>query len=170
MVFPPSGRGEIVQDLDDDGTILFSTTAAIGSYLWRDGVTTELANPPDYGSGDGVYPQAIRNGRVVGTLATGHGNTGVLWRRPDDPVTVPGSTLASDVNASGLVLGEQPSPTTGVGPPALWQETTPLGTLPSPRGYTNVRASTVSDGGEVLGHAYNGDTFWEGTPVVWRRY
>ncbi|MBO0889679.1 MAG: hypothetical protein J2P14_02115 [Acidothermales bacterium] len=169
-VFPPSGQGEIVQDLDDDGTILFGTTAAIGSYVWRDGVKTPLANPPDYAFGDAVYPQAISNGRVVGLLATGNGNTGVLWRRPDDPVMVPGSTVAADVNATGLVLGQLPRPLTSLGPPALWQETTPLGTLPTPPGYTDVGASAVSDGGEVLGHAYNGDTFSEGAPVVWRRH
>ncbi|MEC3982751.1 hypothetical protein [Amycolatopsis sp. H20-H5] len=159
VVIPNAHRSEVAADLDEDGTILLNYDDH-GAFLWKDGVSRDLTVP----AGDQyLYASAIKNGSVVGS-----GATGLLWRTPDDPEALPDSDSARAVNASGLIVGRQPQPSTPYGPVAAWQGTTALGRLPMPEGYAKGSGYAVGDDGTIVGVTSNGPLDEGGVPVVWR--
>lgn len=120
-------------DIDDDGTVLFS------AFVWRNGTATALTVPAGF---DQVHAQAIRRGVVVGGATVGEYDNPAAywWPTPTTPKTLPGATTATDINASGLVVGDL----------MTWKNGVSAGALPNPNeGLAN--AFFVGDDGTVVG-------------------
>lgn len=163
IVIPNTLAWQWPVDIDDDGTVLFSTADA-GSYLWRDGTLSPLTTPPSYGL---AWGSEIRDGVVVGrAAATDSGSSSAYWwPRPNAPKRLRGGSSASYVNATGLVVGRASG-----GDLLTWQGGTPAGSLPVPAGYDSVQVNAVGDDGTVVGMVglYNIDKPFD-MPIVWRR-
>jgi uncharacterized membrane protein len=135
-------------DVDEDGTVLLG-----GGYkvlLWKNGQVTPLSLTPS-------IPRALRGGTAVGLDLRADGTHGILWNGPKDPRYLDASTTAEDINAHGLIAGENTA-----GTAAAWQGTQSLGALPLPPRATSATAGVVGDDGTILGAA--GDA----GPVAWR--
>jgi hypothetical protein len=163
----PSGVDVYPTDLDDDGTILFSSPGR--GYLWRQGQVEDLAVPDGF---DAIYASAIRNGAVVGYATSRTADvTGFLWSTPQAPKQLDGSGGAHAINKSGLIAGKLP-PDLGsaYGPPAVWRQTAFLGKFPMPDGYARGLTYAVGDDGAIVGFASNRPLDEGGAPVVWSQW
>jgi hypothetical protein len=145
VIIPETPDTYYARDLDDDGTILFTTGNS--STLWKDGVIRPLSpSPSGWAAG-----YAIRNGIVVGTRSWGSSGQAGRWSTPDSTV--------------GLV----PTPTgpTIYGNGAVWRGTAP-GRVQGPSGYTVFETRVAADDGTLAGFATNGSRDAGGVPVIWR--
>ena len=99
---------------------------------------TTLAKPPSL---DHLHVHAIKRGVVVGSasLADYTSLTAYWWPTPGTPMALTGATEATDINASGLVVG-------GL---MTWQKGKPAGALPA--SYDGCAAHAVGPDGTVLG-------------------
>jgi hypothetical protein len=158
----PDETGEYPVDLDDDGTILFTSDGHAS--VWRNGQADKLAIPAGF---DAISGSKIRNGAIVG-YARGSAVAGILWSTPGDPKPLEASGSAQAINASGLIAGELP-PDLGsaYGPPAAWHNTTFLGKLPMPDGFERGHVYAVGDDGAITGFVSNRPLDEGGAPVVW---
>jgi hypothetical protein len=124
-------------DLDDDGAVLFDSEE--GAAILRGTTLVRLTKPAGF---DHIYPSAIRNGVVVGTavVAEPQRSAAYWWPTPTTPKALTGATTATDINASGLVVGDL----------MTWRNGVSAGLLPNPNeGLAS--ASFVGDDGTVVG-------------------
>lgn len=164
VIIPATHQYEIPLDIDDDGTVLFSSFES--GLLWKDGVYRELTAPGfQYTSGS-----AIRNGVVVGSASDGTvaGSRAMRWNSAGVPTVLPGGDGAYALNRAGLTFGTAPVPGSFHGKPVTWFDTTPTGDLRQPGSYSSYQASQVTDDGTFAGVASNGPLDEGGVPVVWR--
>lgn len=151
-------EGQYAADIDDDGTVLF--TSQEGPAIWRDGELTMLPVLDGY-TGTEVY--AMSAGHVVGsaTSAATAEQVSLYWSTPaSTPRVLPGPGSVTDVNSSGLAVGNNPATT--------WQDGVPAGALPVPKALQAVHVEEVGDDGTVLGEGGR-VTVAPGAPVIWRR-
>jgi hypothetical protein len=128
-------------DIDDDGTVLLGD-----GHLWRGGVLTPLPSKQ-------TMFNAIQQGSVVGTqVVSWPESDGLLWHGATDPRPLEMSGTADEINAHGLIAG---SLTDLTGPPAVWRDTTLLGTLPLPTGATDAETFVIGDDDVIFGQADN---------------
>ncbi len=128
---------------------------------YRVDVLSELAPP----SWDMVYPNALSaSGLAVGyATAPGQVVRGWTWdgsalRMLMPPKGLGGATYASDVNASGTVLGW--IDVDGVGTPATWDAGDLLGTLPRLDPAERASAYGLNDLGDVVGASVSTGLLW----------
>lgn len=162
VVIPQTTELWTARDLDEDGTILFSS-ANTGPSVWKDGVARELTTSP--------YSQAvgysIRNGVVVGETPSG-GGMAIRWNTPtSSPVALAGGAIAVSVNKAGLSVGYVPNSNPIYGNSIAWRGTTP-GTLLPVSGYKWFQAQVAADDGSFAGYVGN-DLIGYGVPVIWRK-
>jgi hypothetical protein len=141
----------------DDGTVLFGSDA--GPIIWKDGELTKLPVPDGY-TGATVYARA--GGHVVGsaTSAATAEEVSLYWPKVTSvPRVLPGPGRPTDVNRSGLAVGNFPATT--------WQDGVPAGDLPRPKGLPYVSVVGVGGDGTVFGEGDTGAA--PGIPVIWRR-
>ncbi|SEF36083.1 hypothetical protein SAMN05421837_109240 [Amycolatopsis pretoriensis] len=99
---PSSGVGPVA--VDTDGTIVLNS-----SDLWRDGTLTHLGTLPGL---EFKWPEAIKNGRVVGYGVYNGKNVGVYWDQQHAAHVLPKSSYnlstanpGFSINAAGLITG-----------------------------------------------------------------
>ena len=99
---PSSGIGPI--GVDSDGSILLNS-----SEIWRDGTLTRLGTLPGLKY---AWPDAIKNGHVVGYGVYNGKNVGVYWDQqhaahilPNSSYNLSNTNPHISVNASGLITG-----------------------------------------------------------------
>jgi hypothetical protein len=162
VVIPKGPDTYYARDLDDDGTILFTTGNS--STLWKDGVIRPLSP----GSSAWAAGYAIRNGVVVGARSWG-GNQAARWSTPDSPTGLEGGGIALSVNKAGLTVGLESTPSGPViyGNGVVWRGTAP-GVVRGPSGYTRYETHVAADDGTLAGFATNGTGDAGGVPVIWR--
>jgi hypothetical protein len=163
VIIPETPDTYYARDLDDDGTILFTTGNS--STLWKDGVIRPLSpSPSGWAAG-----YAIRNGIVVGTRSWGSSGQAGRWSTPDSTVGLEGGGIALSINKAGLTVGLVPTPTgpTIYGNGAVWRGTAP-GRVQGPSGYTVFETRVAADDGTLAGFATNGSRDAGGVPVIWR--
>ncbi|MBE8522854.1 hypothetical protein ILP97_36110 [Amycolatopsis sp. H6(2020)] len=164
VIIPATHQYEIPLDIDDDGTVLFSSFES--GLLWKGGTYRALTAPGfQYTSGS-----AIRNGVVVGSASDGTvaGSRAMRWNSAGVPTVLPGGDAAYALNRAGLTAGTAPVPGSFRGKPVTWFDTTPSGELRQPGSYSSYQASQVTDDGTFVGVASNGPLDEGGVPVVWR--
>ncbi|MGV9362981.1 hypothetical protein [Amycolatopsis sp. NPDC003731] len=164
VIIPATHQYELPLDIDDDGTVLFSSFES--GLLWKDGGYRALTAPGfQYTSGS-----AIRHGVVVGSASDGTvaGSRAMRWNSAGVPAVLPGGDAAYALNRAGLTYGTTPVPGSFRGKPSTWFGTTPTGELRQPGGYPNFQASGVTDDGTFAGVASNGPLDEGGVPVIWR--
>ncbi|SEB33750.1 hypothetical protein SAMN04489727_0831 [Amycolatopsis tolypomycina] len=164
VIIPATHQYEIPLNIDDDGTVLFSSYES--GLLWKDGSYRELTAPGfRYTSGS-----AIRNGVVVGSASDGTvaGSRAMRWNSAGVATVLPGGDAAYALNRAGLTYGTAPVPGSFRGTPTTWFGTTPSGDLRQPGSYPSYQASQVTDNGTFAGIASNGPLDEGGVPVVWR--
>ncbi|SFW82698.1 hypothetical protein [Amycolatopsis australiensis] len=90
--------------MDTDGTIVLS-----GGDLWRDGTLTHLGGLPGL---QYAWPEAVKNGRVVGYGVFGGKKVGVYWDQQHAAHVLPSSSYnlsngnpGFTINAAGLIVG-----------------------------------------------------------------
>ena len=139
-------------DLDDDGTVLFS--GEDGAAILRGSTMIPLTTPAGF---ERVYPSAIRKGIVVGSavVAEPQRSAAYWWPTPTTPKALPGATQATDINASGLVVGDL----------MTWRNGASTGALPVTGDEVLSAAVAVGDDGTVVG-ADNPD-YRTTIPVKW---
>jgi len=141
VIDTPAGLGI---DLDDDGTVLLANPDNKAGALWRHGQVIPLT-----GEDRPVLLRAIRDGVVVGTaIDTWPSSRALAWHGPADPRPLEQGGTADAMNAHGLIAG---SLTDLTGPPAVWQDTRLLGTLPVPDG-VDADVFVIGDDGVVFGN------------------
>ncbi|EWM11519.1 MULTISPECIES: hypothetical protein [unclassified Kutzneria] len=146
--------------IDYDGTVLVNKDDTT-PYVVRNGVARPLSAPGH----TYVWATTIRHGVVVG----GAESQALMWTGPDYVATPLDHGMSTwDVNASGLIVGEEYEPSVQNGPAAVWQGTTFLTELPLLPGTTKARARFVDDDGTIAGWSSEGSVGDGGQPVVWR--
>ncbi len=162
---PSSGLGPVA--VDTDGSILLNS-----SEIWRDGTLTRLGTLPGL---EYAWPDAIRNGHVVG-YGVYHGkNVGVYWDQqhaahilPKSSYNLSNTNPQFSVNSSGLITGRLDEANggndlagTGYG---LWDR----GTFVAKFGDLKADLPVVTgDNGTVGGYRYDSATR-HSTAYVWR--
>jgi len=158
IVIPFTLEGQYAVDIDDDGTVLFSSDE--GPAIWRDGELTMLPVPNGYRS---TMAFAMAGGHVVGSAisSTTAAQVSLYWPTPaSTPQVLSGPGQAYMVNRSGLAVADYPATT--------WDNGVPAGALPVPEGFGGVQADGVGDDGTILGEG--GDvSVAPGNPIIWRR-
>jgi hypothetical protein len=150
-VIPNTEPGMKAVDIDDDGAVLFQL--ANHPAVLRGTNLIPYAAPSSYDIGEAT---AIRHGVVVGRAyqADYTGSAAFWWPAATSPKALPGATQATDINASGLVVGEE----------MTWKNGKSAGALPNPYGGTG-NARAVGDDGTVVGSI---DPDYRTTiPVIW---
>jgi hypothetical protein len=158
----PAGTNNVI-DIDDDGSILFSSYER--DVVWKNGVSRPLADIAGFSNPHG---SAIRNGIVVGFASNANASQAIRWPTPEKATPLTGGEYAGDLNVGGLTAGQAPIPGSFRGKPVVWRGTTPGGELKQPGTYPSYQAFHVSDDGTFVGGASNGPLDEGGVPVIWR--
>ena len=143
-------RGQVVGEvIYDSGGHVYDTAP----FLWQRGKMTRLPAPPSTGDAEDAFASAIgdRGDVVGGWLDTENGNEhALLWRsgRVTQLEPIQGSSWATDVNSSGLVVGASAHA-------VVWDNLrlTDLGTLGGPASH----AVAVNDSGQIAGTSDTAD-------------
>jgi probable HAF family extracellular repeat protein len=154
--------------INDRGEVVGNATTIDGvdhAFLWQNGAMSDLRTL----GGIWSYASAINDsGHVVGSAATADGvQRAFLWQNGviNDLGTLGGDSFASDINASGQVVGTAFINEEGecwTCRAFLWQNgvMTDLNmVLPSGSGWVLEFATAINDGGQIVGWGYlNGET------------